>query len=44
MTTHAFLSDQQIADVLSYIRNSWGNEASYITTEEVAEIRAKNNE
>lgn len=43
MTTHAFLSDQQIADVLSYIRNSWGNEASNITTEEVAEIRAKNN-
>jgi glucose/arabinose dehydrogenase/mono/diheme cytochrome c family protein len=43
MTSHAFLSDQQIADVLSYIRNSWGNEASYITLDEVAEVRANNN-
>ena len=43
MASHAFLTDQQIADVLSYIRNSWGNSASYVTVEEVAETRANNN-
>ncbi|MEL6924867.1 MAG: c-type cytochrome, partial [Bacteroidota bacterium] len=40
MASHAFLTDQQIADVLSYIRKSFGNEASAITPEEVAERRA----
>jgi glucose/arabinose dehydrogenase/mono/diheme cytochrome c family protein len=43
MASHAFLTDQQIADVLSFVRNNWGNEASYITVDEVAEIRAGNN-
>jgi glucose/arabinose dehydrogenase/mono/diheme cytochrome c family protein len=42
MTSHAFLTDQQIADVLSFVRNSWGNKASYITVDEVAEVRANN--
>ena len=39
MAPHSFLSNQQIADVLSYIRNSWGNEARPITTDEVAAVR-----
>jgi mono/diheme cytochrome c family protein len=43
MASHAFLTDQQIADVLSFIRNNWGNSASYITVDEVAETRANNN-
>jgi len=43
MASHAFLTDQQIADVLSFIRNNWGNEASYVTVEEVAQVRANNN-
>lgn len=34
------LTDNQIADVLTYIRNSWGNSASAVTTEEVASVRA----
>lgn len=33
------LTDQQIADVLTYIRNDWGNSASSISPEEVANIR-----
>lgn len=41
MAPHNFLTNQQIADVLSYIRNSWGNDASKVTPEEVAEVRAK---
>jgi glucose/arabinose dehydrogenase/mono/diheme cytochrome c family protein len=39
MASHAFLSDQQIADVLTFIRNQWGNEASAITPAEVAALR-----
>ncbi len=34
------LSDQQIADVLTYIRTHFENEASEISAEEVAELRA----
>lgn len=35
------LKDQQIADVLTYIRNSFGNKASAITTSEVKAARSK---
>jgi len=34
------LSDQQIAAVLTYIRSEWGNNASAITSEFVAKVRA----
>ena len=33
------LTDQQIADVLTYIRNDWGNSASAVSPEEVATVR-----
>ncbi len=33
------LSDEQLASVLTHIRTSWGNEASPITSEEVAALR-----
>ena len=34
------LTDQQIADVLTYIRNDWGNSASSVSPKEVANVRA----
>jgi mono/diheme cytochrome c family protein len=34
------LSDQEIADVATYIRNSWGNSASAVTPEQVAAARS----
>lgn len=37
----ADMTDQQVADVLTYIRNSWGNKASLVTPEQVAKIRAE---
>jgi mono/diheme cytochrome c family protein len=33
------LSDQQVADVANYIRNSWGNAAPLVTSGEVAKAR-----
>lgn len=33
------LSDQQIADILTYSRQSWGNQASAVTAEQVKKIR-----
>ena len=33
------LSDQEVADVVSFIRTSWGNKAERVTAEKVAEIR-----
>jgi mono/diheme cytochrome c family protein len=41
MAPHADLTDQQVADVLTYIRNSWSNKAGAITAEEVKSVRAK---
>ena len=35
------LTDQQVADVLTYVRNSFGNKASAVTTAEVKAERAK---
>jgi mono/diheme cytochrome c family protein len=42
MASHSFLSDQQISDVLTYVRSSFGNDASEVTAEEVAAVRATN--
>ncbi|MGZ8907433.1 MAG: c-type cytochrome, partial [Methylobacter sp.] len=33
-------SDRQIAEVLSFIRNSWGNEASPVTARQVSSLRS----
>jgi mono/diheme cytochrome c family protein len=35
------LTDQQIADVLTYVRNNFGNKASMATAAEVKAVRAK---
>jgi len=39
MPGHAFLSDEDLAGIMTYIRLSWGNDASPIETEEVSHIR-----
>jgi mono/diheme cytochrome c family protein len=36
------LTDQQIADVLTYVRNSFGNKATAVSAPEVKAIRASN--
>lgn len=41
MPPHNFLKDQEVADVLSYVRNSFGNKAAGVTAAEVKTIRAK---
>jgi hypothetical protein len=33
------LTDQKIADVLTYIRSEWGNKASPVTAEQIAALR-----
>jgi len=34
-------TDDEIADVLNYVRNSWGNEGKKITSEQVKKLRNK---
>jgi len=41
MAPHDHLSDQQIADVLTYIRNSFGNKAVAVTPGDVKYVRAR---
>lgn len=33
------MSDQEVSDVLNYIRNAWGNKGSAVTPEEVAGLK-----
>lgn len=40
MPAHGFLSDEEIGAVLTYVRQSFGNDYDEITTEDVAEVRA----
>ena len=40
MAPHDYLKDQEIADVLTYVRNSFGNKASLVTVAEVKATRA----
>jgi len=37
----AALSDQDLADVLTYIRTSWGNKASPVTAAQVKAVRTE---
>jgi mono/diheme cytochrome c family protein len=41
MASHADLKDQEIADVLTYVRNSFGNKASAVSAAEVTKVRGK---
>ena len=43
MASHSFLSDQQVADVLSFVRQSFGNNASEIKANEVSDVRSSLN-
>ena len=42
MAPHPELTDQQIADVLTYVRNSFGNKATAVTAAQVKTVRAAN--
>jgi glucose/arabinose dehydrogenase/Mn2+/Fe2+ NRAMP family transporter/mono/diheme cytochrome c family protein len=39
MPAFAFLSDQQLADVLTYVRTAWGHHAGDITASQIAKAR-----
>jgi len=41
MAPHNFLKDQEIADVLTYVRNNFGNKGAAITVAQVKAARAK---
>lgn len=42
MPAHDFLKDREIADVLTYVRKSFGNKSSAITEAQVKAVRDKN--
>ena len=41
MASQAFLKDDQIAAVLTYVRSSFGNKASMVLPEDVKQVRSK---
>lgn len=40
MTPHGFLTDEQLAAVLTFVRSNFDNDADAVTAEEVARVRA----
>ena len=40
----SFLDDKQMSDLLTYIRASWGNQASAVSPEDVSKVRAATKE
>lgn len=44
MPPHQYLTDEQIADVLTFVRSNFGNNASAVLPEEVAGLRQKQQE
>jgi len=41
MPAHTYMTDQEISDVLTFVRNSFGNKASSVSVNEVKAVRAK---
>jgi mono/diheme cytochrome c family protein len=41
MPSFSYLTDKEIADVLTFVRNSFGNKASAVTLKEVSTLRPK---
>ena len=41
MPLHTDLKDSEIADVLTYVRKSWSNDASSVSEDSVKQTRAK---
>lgn len=41
MPQHGYLSNEEVAGVLTYIRSNWGNNAGAVTAEEVEKVRAE---
>ncbi|MNY79744.1 Alcohol dehydrogenase cytochrome c subunit precursor [compost metagenome] len=37
------LSDQEVADVLTFVRTSWGNHGGAVKADEVKELRERTN-
>jgi len=41
MPPHGFMRDEQLADILTYVRNAWGNQADGISQEQISDYRKK---
>jgi len=41
MPPHGFMKDQQLSEILTYVRNAWGNKAGSISSGEISDYRKK---
>jgi mono/diheme cytochrome c family protein len=39
MPPHGFMKDEQLASILTYVRNAWGNRAGLISKEDIISYR-----
>jgi mono/diheme cytochrome c family protein len=41
MPPHGFMKDDQLADILTYVRNAWGNKADSVTPKDITDYRKR---
>ena len=41
MPPHGFMKDEQLADILTYVRNAWGNKGEGISADQISAYRKK---
>ena len=39
MPAHGFMKDEQLASILTYVRNAWGNRSDAVLPEDIARYR-----
>jgi nitrite reductase (NO-forming) len=39
MPPHGYMKDDQLADVLTYVKNAWGNRSGSVSAQEIANYR-----
>ena len=41
MPPHGFMKDDQLADILTYVRNAWGNKADSVSPKDITDYRKR---
>jgi mono/diheme cytochrome c family protein len=40
MPPHSYMKDEQLADILTYVRNAWGNRGELVQTDQISQYKA----
>jgi len=40
MPPHSYMKDEQLADILTYVRNAWGNRGELVNPEQISRYKS----